>query len=74
MQNGRDYHIHTHYMKCGVAAMTIEAVYRRCEEVGLRSIAITDHLNRREQAPTHLNIRKDMAATPTKMETFFGVE
>ncbi|MHC4290750.1 MAG: PHP domain-containing protein, partial [Planctomycetota bacterium] len=38
-----DLHIHTEY--CGHAAgMTVAAVLRRVEELGLKTIAITDHI------------------------------
>ena len=45
MRWGRDYHIHTHYLGCGNETMQVEAIVRRAEALGLRSIAITDHLN-----------------------------
>ncbi|NCO42725.1 MAG: hypothetical protein COZ06_00375 [Armatimonadetes bacterium CG_4_10_14_3_um_filter_66_18] len=74
MIRGTDYHLHTTYLKCANETMTVEAIYRRGEELGLTSIGITDHLNTRDKLPEHEKIKHDMAVTETSLETFFGVE
>lgn len=71
---GTDYHLHTIYLKCADATMTVENIYRRAEEVGLTSIGITDHLNQLQFLPEHEKIKRDMAALSPPMEVFFGVE
>jgi len=74
MKRNMDYHIHTLYLKCGDETLTIENIYARCKELGITSIAITDHLNKREYLPEHFKIKRDMEATPTDLEVFFSVE
>lgn len=74
MIRGRDYHIHTGHIGCAGNKATVGEIYRRCEEVGLKSIAITDHLNRLDWLDKHRAIKADMAKNRTKIEVFFGVE
>lgn len=69
-----DYHIHTTYLGCANETMSVEAIFRECERAGVESIAITDHLNRFEQADKHLGIRDDIERIDTPLEVFFGVE
>jgi len=74
MRWGRDYHIHTHYLGCGNATMQVEAIVRRAEELGLRSIAITDHLNTLDRLPDHQKIRDELVRIDTPIEVYFGCE
>jgi histidinol phosphatase-like PHP family hydrolase len=74
MRWGRDYHIHTHYLGCGNATMQVEAIVRRAEELGLRSIAITDHLNTLDRLPDHQKIRDELVRLETGIEVYFGCE
>lgn len=37
-----DFHMHTTYLKCANETMTVPAILRRCEDLGLETIAITD--------------------------------
>lgn len=69
-----DFHIHTTYLKCANETMTIPAILSRCEGLGLKTIAITDHLNAPEFLPRHELIKQDLIATPSSLEIFFGVE
>jgi histidinol phosphatase-like PHP family hydrolase len=69
-----DFHIHTSYLKCANETMTVPAILRRHEALGLQTIAITDHLNAPEFLPQHEFIKRDLAATETSLEVFFGVE
>lgn len=56
-----DLHIHTEY--CGHApGMTVEAILRRAEELGLSTIAITDHIYRQNGHVVMEQIRRDVAA------------
>ncbi|MEW6356692.1 MAG: PHP domain-containing protein [Planctomycetota bacterium] len=74
MLRGRDYHIHTGHIGCGGNTATVAQIFRRCEELGFTSIAITDHLNRLDQLDKHKAIRADIEANSTSMEVFFGAE
>jgi histidinol phosphatase-like PHP family hydrolase len=74
MLSSTDYHIHTEYLKCADSTMTVEAIFRKAEELGLKSIGITDHLNKLDFLPEHLKIKQDIQNTPTNLEVFFGVE
>ncbi len=74
MRRGLDYHIHTYYQRCGNQTLTVDNIIRRAEQRGLKSIAITDHLNRRAQLPAFRQIKADIAAAQSSVEVFFGVE
>ena len=74
MRFGYDYHIHTHHLNCADETMQVEAVLRRAEELGLTSIAITDHLNRPQQLTLHRRIREELQALRPNIEVYFGVE
>jgi histidinol phosphatase-like PHP family hydrolase len=74
MEARYDFHIHTTYLKCANETMTIPAILERCESLGLQTIAITDHLNAPRFLEQHFFIKRDLAATPTPLEVFFGVE
>jgi histidinol phosphatase-like PHP family hydrolase len=69
-----DFHIHTTYLKCADETMTVPALLQRCESLGLQTIAITDHLNAPQFLPQHELIKRDLAATETPLEVFFGCE
>jgi len=71
---GRDYHLHPYHVGCGAPAMTIPAIFRRAEQIGLTSIGVTDHFYGPEDFAAHEQIRRDIEATPTTVEVFFGVE
>lgn len=69
-----DFHIHTTYLKCANETMTVPALVRRCEELGLETIAITDHLNAPRFLGQHFRIKDDLAALESPLEIYFGVE
>ncbi len=69
-----DLHIHTKYLKCANETMTIPAIIATAEELGLTTIAITDHLNAPEFLDDHRPIRDDLAEIETDMNVIFGVE
>jgi len=69
-----DLHIHTQYLKCANETMTIPRIIATAEELGLTTIAITDHLNAPEFLDDHRPIRDDLAEVETDMNVIFGVE
>ncbi len=74
MRRGSDYHIHTFYQRCGNETMTVPNVIRKAEELGLSSIAITDHLNGYDRLDAFRYIKSDIDAVKTEIDVFFGVE
>ena len=72
-----DFHIHTHYLRCGNETMTVPAIVERLRAHGVSKFAITDHLNTRDRLPDHAPIKADLEALPDgdgSMEAYFGVE
>ena len=69
-----DFHIHTKYLGCANETMEIPAIVRECERSGVAALAITDHLNRFDQADLHRSILDDIKALDTSLEVYFGVE
>ncbi len=74
MIKGIDCHIHTFYQRCGNETLTVPAVIRRAEALGLRKIALTDHLNNFDRLDAFKYIKADIEAVKTEIEVFFGVE
>lgn len=74
MPQGLDYHIHTFYQGCGNHTMTVEAIVRRAEALGLTSLAITDHLNHVGMLDKFPLIQRDLEVVETEVEIFFGCE
>ncbi|MHC4386737.1 MAG: PHP domain-containing protein, partial [Planctomycetota bacterium] len=68
-----DLHIHTEY--CGHAAgMTVAAVLRRVEELGLKTIAITDHIYRPDGHAVIEKIRADVSKYGPDFNVIIGAE
>lgn len=74
MKKGFDCHVHTFYQRCGNETLTVPAVIRRAEAIGLKKIAITDHLNTLERLERFRWIKADIDDVKTDIEVFFGVE
>jgi len=71
---GCDYHVHTKYLGCANETMEIPAILKECERLGVTSLAITDHLHGLDQLPLHAPIRRDILASDSEVEVYFGVE
>jgi len=69
-----DCHLHTLYLGCANETMTIPAIVREAEKLGLDTIAITDHLNAPEFLDKHFAIKDDIASISTDVNIVFGVE
>jgi histidinol phosphatase-like PHP family hydrolase len=68
-----DLHIHTEY--CGHAkGLTVELICRRAENMGLKAIAITDHIYGPESMAAIEKIRADLAAAHPKIKVYVGAE
>jgi histidinol phosphatase-like PHP family hydrolase len=68
-----DFHIHTEY--CGHAGgMRVKAIIRRAEELGLSSIAITDHIFESSDRSVIEQIRSDVNAAQSKLKVYVGAE
>lgn len=68
-----DFHIHTEY--CGHAeGMTVEAIVRQAEALGLTSIAITDHIFHHENHAVIRKIREDVQACQPTIKVYVGAE
>jgi len=69
-----DFHIHTKYLGCANETMELDAIARRCREVGAECIGITDHLNTADRLELHRPILADIHALETDLPVYFGVE
>ena len=74
MRDDVDLHVHTARIGCANQTMTVPALLERCEQEGITTIAITDHLNRPDQLPTHLQIKEDLRAYEGPVKITWGVE
>lgn len=74
MMRGVDCHLHTFYQRCGNETLTVPAVIRRAQALGLKKIAITDHLNTLDRLERFRYIKADITDVKTDIEVFFGVE
>ena len=69
-----DFHIHTTYLGCANETMTVEAIIKECERLGVETLAITDHLNKLADLPHHAPIITDIKQFDTSIDIYFGVE
>lgn len=68
-----DLHIHTEY--CGHApGMTVAAICRRAEELGLSAIAITDHIYEPKDIARIKQIRAEVRAYAPRCRVYIGAE
>jgi histidinol phosphatase-like PHP family hydrolase len=69
-----DYHIHTCHSECGRPEMQPGQIVRRAEQLGLRAIAFTDHLEEPRHRDYFPILRRELAAVETPMRIVFGCE
>lgn len=67
-----DYHIHTAYCGHAEKEMTVANIIKRAEEIGLKSIAITDHVYVKEQLHRIDMIKSDLESIYPRLEEFTG--
>jgi len=68
-----DMHIHTHY--CGHASeMSVEAILRRADELALDTIAITDHVFRRQDLAIIRQIAEEVSRFSPRCRVIVGAE
>lgn len=68
-----DYHIHTKYLKCANETMEVSAIAKKCQELGVTSLGITDHWRGLEQRDLHMRIKNDLEAVTPKLDIYFFV-
>lgn len=74
MRTDMDLHLHTALIGCANQTMSVPALLQRCEQEGIGSIAITDHLNRPDQLPTHFAIKQQLREYQGPVRITWGVE
>lgn len=74
MRDDIDLHIHTERCGCGNETMAVSAVLERCQELGYRSIAITDHYNGPQHLEAQRQIREDLRGHNGPVAVTWGVE
>ncbi|HUS80751.1 MAG TPA: PHP domain-containing protein [Armatimonadota bacterium] len=74
MRTDMDLHLHTALIGCANETMSVPALLQRCEQEGITTIAITDHLNRPDQLPTHLAIKQQLREYQGPVQITWGVE
>lgn len=68
-----DLHIHTEY--CGHAqGMTVDAICKRADELGLEAIAITDHIFEPQDIDIIKRIRQEVSQIKTNCKVIVGAE
>lgn len=69
-----DMHLHTTYLGCADETMSVEAIVRECERLGVTALGITDHLNSLDKLEKHVPIKADLMQADTPIDLYFGVE
>ena len=69
-----DYHMHTKYLGCANGTMEVPAMVRECEQIGVTSLGITDHLNTLDRLEDHIPIKEDIQRLDAPIDIYFGVE
>ena len=73
------HNVHTHsvFSKCAKPEMTLEAMIRAAEEVGLRTLAVTDHSDPQDDIDTYGNflvLKEKLAQIDTPVRVLLGAE
>ncbi|MCK4998832.1 MAG: PHP domain-containing protein [Anaerohalosphaera sp.] len=71
-----DYDLHTHTFYCGhaPASMTVENILKRADDLGLSTIAITDHVFKEDDLPVIDRIRDEASNIDTNCRVIIGAE
>jgi len=70
-----DYDLHIHTIYCGHAeTMTIEAILRRADELGLDTVCIADHIYSPNEASVPERIREEVAGYKANCRVLVGAE
>ncbi len=73
------HNVHTHsvFSKCAKPEMTLDAMIRAAEDFGLRTLAVTDHSDPRDDIDTYGNyllLKERLAAIDTPVRVLLGAE
>lgn len=74
MRDDVDLHIHTVHCGCANETMPVDALLERCDELGYRQIAITDHFNGPQHLEAQHQIREDLRRYEGPVAVTWGVE
>lgn len=72
-----NYHIHTHFSRCGKNEMHLKAIIAEAEKAGLKEIAITDHIHPGEELKMKRIIpilRRKLTKLDTDIKVYIGAE
>lgn len=69
-----DFHLHTDIIGCANETMDIDSIVEKCIQLGCTAIAITDHLNRKDQLGQHKEICEKLLSLDTPLDIYFGAE
>ncbi|MDD2710950.1 MAG: PHP domain-containing protein [Verrucomicrobiae bacterium] len=70
-----DYHIHTVYSGHSSPEMLVRPIVEKAEQIGLESIALTEHCFYSLMGPATMEaIQRDVAAVETRIEVLIGME
>ena len=69
-----DFHIHTYHSECGTAEMIPEAIVRRAHAIGLKAIALTDHLELDHHRDYFPILRKELRRLKSPIPVAYGCE
>ncbi len=74
MRDDIDLHIHTTHCGCANETMSVPALLERCDELGYRHIAITDHYNGEQHDEPQKRIQEDLRDYDSPVAVTWGVE
>ncbi len=68
-----DYHVHTSLSNCAHPAMTLQAIVKECERLGMEEIGIADHLYGADPS-RNIVIRKEIEQVKSTVRIRLGIE
>ena len=74
MRDDLDLHIHTSHVGCANETMSLPALLARCEQLGRKHIAITDHLNGPQHIEPQSAIHEELPSYDGPLSITWGVE
>lgn len=71
----QDCHIHLHYSPCTSEEMTVEAIARRCDEIGIQQAGLINHLHPSTPEAVFVEARREIVASQISTPHFYmGLE
>ncbi len=72
--NQCDFHVHTRYSACARAEMRLKEIVEVCEQIGIKYLGITDHVDLGTDKQILQYVKEEIRAIHTSVQVYLGCE